>query len=226
MVGSQPYEFDRTAGLAAVLAGVAAFAYAVAFLFVSRAAPELGDLLSALCLMLNGILATLAVVALYERLGQRGRGLALWALLLSAAGALGAAIHGGYDLANAIHPPDSNPLSAANLPSQIDPRGLLTFGLAGLGLAGFAWLMARGEAPRGLPVLGFLSAALLVLLYLGRLIALNPSSPVILAPAALNGLLIGPAWYIWLGLWLRRAQPAVSDADGAAEQVTAPARRA
>ncbi|MDP9243568.1 MAG: hypothetical protein M3O77_00615 [Chloroflexota bacterium] len=57
--------------------------------------------------------------------------LAFWALALGLAGALGAALHGGYDLANAINPPASDPI--ANLPSPIDPRGLLTFGVSGLG---------------------------------------------------------------------------------------------
>ena len=54
------------------------------------------------------------------------------------------------------------------------------------------------------------------MLYLGRLIVFDASSPLILVPAVLNGFVVGPAWYIWLGLSLRadaaepvaRAQPA------------------
>jgi hypothetical protein len=47
------------------------------------------------------------------------------------------------------------------------------------------------------------SAVLLIVLYLGRLIALDPTNLVILVPALLNGFLINPGWYIWLGaaLW-------------------------
>jgi hypothetical protein len=60
---------------------------------------------------------------------------ALWAALLGIGAALGTAAHGGYDLANAVNPPSVSAdfhsgLSA--LPNQIDPRGLFTFGVAGL----------------------------------------------------------------------------------------------
>jgi hypothetical protein len=47
---------------------------------------------------------------------------------------------------------------------------------------------------------------LLVALYLGRLIILDPTSPVILVPALLNGFLVNPALYIWLGLALLRGR--------------------
>jgi hypothetical protein len=43
-------------------------------------------------------------------------------------------------------------------------------------------------------------------LYLGRLIVLDPTSPVILVPALLNGFLVNPALYIWLGLALLRGR--------------------
>jgi hypothetical protein len=50
--------------------------------------------------------------------------------------ALGAAIHGGYDLANLINLPASA-AALPDLPSQVDPRGLLTFGVMGLGLLNY-----------------------------------------------------------------------------------------
>ena len=93
--------------------------------------------------------------------------------------------------------------------ARVDPRGLLSFGAAGVALFVVAWLIGRGrQLPRGLGYLGYMSAVLLILLYLGRLIVLNAASPVILAPAILNGFLVNPAWYIWLGLvlWRGRAQ--------------------
>jgi hypothetical protein len=43
-----------------------------------------------------------------------------------------------------------------------------------------------------------------VLVYLGRLIILNPASPFVLYPAALTGFLVNPAFYLWLGSALRR----------------------
>jgi hypothetical protein len=54
------------------------------------------------------------------------------------AGAAGAAVHGRYDLSNANNPLLENAAAAANLPSQIDPRGLLIFGVADLALFFFA----------------------------------------------------------------------------------------
>lgn len=63
---------------------------------------------------------------------------ALIGLLLGLGAALGSAIHGGYDLSNTLHPPAS---INTNLPNSIDPRGLLTVGIVGLGLFLLAWLM-------------------------------------------------------------------------------------
>jgi hypothetical protein len=80
-----------------------------------------------------------------------------------------------------------------------------------------AWLIGRdARLPRGLSRVGYATAALSILLYLGRLIVFDATSPLILVPAVLNGFVVGPVWYIWLGLALRaevaapvaRAQPA------------------
>ena|SRR5215218_748711 len=53
---------------------------------------------------------------------------------------------------------------------------------------------------------GHLSAILLLALYLGRLIVFDPTKPVILVPALLNGFLINPIFYVWLGLALLRGR--------------------
>ena len=196
--------YERFGGTCAILAGVSGFLYALAFIIISQNAPALGALLSALFLLLLGLLSSAAQVAVYGRLREVDPAFALWALILAMVAALGSAVHGGYDLANALNPPSA---ALGDLPSAIDPRGLLTFGVAGLALFVISWLIVgSGRLPRGLGYLGYLSAALLVLLYLGRLIVLSPSSPIILIPALLNGFVVNPVWYVWLGVSLLRRE--------------------
>ncbi len=195
-VTTQSSSFERFAGLSAILAGITGLLYSISFVILKN------DVLIALFLMLGGVFSTAVLVALYNRLKETDASFALWALFLSIAGAFGAIIHGGYDLANAINPTTAN-VALANLPSAIDPRGLLTFGIAGLGIFVIAWLMARGgQFPRSLSYLGYLLAVLLVVLYLGRLIILDPNNPIVLVDALLSGFIVNPVWYVWLGIVL------------------------
>jgi hypothetical protein len=52
--------------------------------------------------------------------------------------------------------------------------------------------------------LTLLLGGLLIVVYLGRLIVLTPSSPLVLGPAALTGFILNPLWYLLLGMRLRR----------------------
>ncbi len=197
--------FERFAGVCAILAGLTGFLYSLAFIVIARTAPNTGALLSALFLILGGLLSAVALSGLYQRVRDVDGGFALLALILGVSAALGSALHGGYDLANALNPPDVNAPGLANLPSQIDPRGLLTFGVAGLSLLIFAALIQRGgQLPKGLGTLAYILAILLIIVYLGRLIILDATSLIIVIPAALTGFVINPVWYIWLGVALRR----------------------
>jgi hypothetical protein len=190
--------FEKFAGWGAVLAGLSGFLYSIAFIVLRD------DLLSALCLMLGGLFSTSALTGLYQRLRGTESGFALLGLLLSLSAALGSAIHGGYDLANTLHPPAS---LNTDLPNPIDPRGLLTFGLAGLGLFLLSWLTTQDISfPKRLAYLGYLSAILMIILYLGRLIVLQATSLVIVIPALLEGFIVNPLWYVWLGLTFLRGQ--------------------
>lgn len=193
--------FDRTAGLAAILAALAGLLYAVSFVILQDA------LLYSLCLMAGGLLSLVALVALFERLGEVDAQVAMLGLILGGVSALGATIHGAYDLAIVLNPPGDVPASVAALPSQIDPRGVLTFGVAGLSLFVAGLLMHRSiHFARGLTALTFVLATLLVIVYLGRLIILTPSNPLVLIPAALTGFIVNPLWYAWLGVQLRNAE--------------------
>lgn len=183
--------FERFAGWSAVLAGTSGFLYSISFIVLQN------NLLSALFLTLGGLFSIAALTGLYQRLRGTESSFALLGLLLGFSAALGSAIHGGYDLANALHPPAS---LNADLPNPIDPRGLLTFGIAGLGLFLLSWLMAQEmRFPRNLAYLGILSSILMIILYLGRLIVLQATSLVIVIPALLEGFIVNPIWYIWLG---------------------------
>lgn len=191
--------FDRYAGLAAMAAGFVGLLYSISFVVLQN------GLLSALCLLLGGLLSLAALVGLFQHLAPVDAPSTTLGLILAAVSALGAAIHGGYDLANAIHAPGELTGAVANLPNPIDPRGMLTFGVAGLAVL-LAGLLMRGSPRfgRGFTTLTFTLGALLIIVYLGRLIVLTPSSPLVLLPAAVTGFIINPAWYLWLGVLLRR----------------------
>ena len=199
--------YERLAGTAAIAAGIGGIVYSVAFLggVVAGKAPELGLTVASIALMLGGFLSVLVLVALYRRLLDSAAAVGLLGLMLVAVGATGAMVHGGYDLANTIHTPATDVLAEAGLPNPIDPRGLLTFGLSGLGLLVLAWQSRRSRTlPGNLAALGVAVGALLIVVYLGRLIILTPTNPLVAVPAAATGLVLSPLFYIWLGVELRR----------------------
>lgn len=193
--------YHHTSYPSAWLAGVSGFLYSISFVFIAKASPGLGNGLSGFFLLPGGMLGASALIGLYLKLQPAAGGYALWALIFGVAGAVSAALHGGYDLANAIHAPGQN----NPFPSAIDPRGLGTFGFAGVSLLAFAYLMSKDASfPVRLAYLGYVSGVLLLLIYLARLIILSASSPLVLVPAGLEGFIVNPAWYIWLGFVLRR----------------------
>ena len=189
---------QRAAAAAAIAAAVVGLLYSISFVVVSRLNPASGALLSALFLLLGGLLGVVAFLGVYDRRREDRPAFSLLFVVLGAAGGLGAAVHGGYDLANALHPPASLP---GDVPNPVDPRGFLTFGVTGLALLLLGALVQEGPGR-----LAYLAGGLLILVYLARLIVLAPTSPLVLVPAALAGFVVNPAFYLWLGLWLRRSR--------------------
>lgn len=121
----------------------------------------------------------------------------MWGWLLAVAGAGGAAIHGAFDLSNNLHPP----ATVCGYPNAVDPRGFLTFGLAGIGTIVISWLLLRGAIlQRGAAILGIVSGALLVALYVVYLLLLDPTNPLVIALVVATGV-IQPIWNLWVG-WL------------------------
>jgi hypothetical protein len=192
--------FARVAGVCAFLVGASGFLYSV-FFFVHVATDETWPrTVSWILLLVGGILTTVVFTALYARLRDVEPGFALVALLLGVIGAVGAAVHGAFEVAKAIEPPEGG-----DFPNPIDPRGFLTFGVAGIALLLVAWLARRGDVlPRRLVALAYIAGALLVVVYLGRLIVVDVDDPLLLVPAILLGFVVNPVLYVWLGLVLFR----------------------
>ncbi len=192
--------YARFSRLAAWGAAASGFLYAVAFIIVARISSSSGATLAGLFLLTGGVLASAVMVALYASLREVDALFAGWALLVGVVAALGSAVHGGYDLANGIHPPTA---TIPSLPGQVDPRGLLTFGITGIAIGTFAWLMSRsGAFPARLAYVGYLSAFLVEVLFIGRLVILDATNPVIVVAALLAGFVVNPAWYAWLAVAL------------------------
>lgn len=192
--------FARVAGSSALAVAAPNLAYSISFLIVRPDNPDTGGAAASAFLLAGGLLALPALLALYRLVRPAEPDLALLATVLAVAGALGAAIHGGYDLANAINPPDET----LDLPSQIDPRGLLTFGIAGVALLMLAPLLSR--TLRALAPLAATLGVLLVVLYVLRLVVLDADSVALVVPAALAGFVVSPLWYARLALTLRRIE--------------------
>jgi hypothetical protein len=185
--------FDRYAGWLSVLAGAAGLGYALAFVVLKNAE------LQGVFLTLAPLLAVAGLVAVFERVREIDPGYATLALALGAFGSLAASTHGAYDLANVLHAPASG---VPDLPSPVDPRGFATFGLTGIALVLLAWLAQRSpELPGWVASVGTLLGVVLVITWLARLIVLDASSPLVLGPALVAGLL-SPIFFLALGAWL------------------------
>lgn len=192
--------YRHTAYPSAWLAAASGFLYSVSFVIIARNNQGLGAGLSGFFLLVGGLFGASALLGLYERLQTSAGMYAAWALVFGLAGSIVATLHGGYDLAVAIHPPNQT----INFPSPVDPRGLGTFGLTGLSILAFSYLMQRDRGfPTALVGIGYASGILLVLIYISRLTILEASSLLVLAPAGIEGFIVNPIWYAWLGLVLR-----------------------
>ncbi len=196
--------FDRLGGWLAFAVGIGGLVYSIAFVIFLQTGSTASARVTSIALLIGGILSTAVFVSVYQRLRETDAAFALWALLLGSIAALGSAIHGGFDLANLINPPTA---ARGDLPNPVDPRGLLTFGLTALALFVISWLIQRGSSfAKRLAYLGYVAAVLLVVVYLGRLIILNPKDPLLLSAAAISGFVANPAWFVWLGITLLRTE--------------------
>ena len=197
--------YERFAGACAGLVALGGIGYAIAFVITVQSAPRGASYASALFLLGGGLVSVVVMIALYQRLRPTDPSFALLGLLFGVAGALGSSIHGGFDLALLVKRPAA---SVSNFPANfVDPRGLLTFGFTALALLVIAYLITRGAAlPRALGYLAAVGGVLLLIVYLGRLVVLNPKSPVLLTAAVLSGFIVNPLWFLWVARILWRGE--------------------
>ncbi|HZP27491.1 MAG TPA: hypothetical protein VFC99_00950 [Acidimicrobiia bacterium] len=204
--------YRRFAGLAAVATAVAGVVFTVTFAVAVREGERWALRASAITLLVGAITAIPVAVALAEQLGRREPQFAKVALVLAVVADAGAALHGAWDTAVLAHP-----VRHADVPSYTDPRGFATFALTAAALVVFGWLVVRGsEIPRFVGQLALLAAALLLVVYFGRLIVLNPKRPVIKWVAVVSGLVVSPAFY------LAYARSLLGPRDGRGRAATAP----
>jgi hypothetical protein len=206
---------NKFGGFSAILVGILSILYAVFYLVIARQAEYLGTYGSWLILALSGLFSGAAYVALYRRVAPVNDGVALWALLLGFGASFATLQHGAYQAMlvsrmRAAEAPQREALQVVNrLPSQVDPAGLATFLVVGVVAFLFSWLILSTNAlPRPLGYVGIFNAFILVVLYFASAGGLQR---LILISGGLTSVIVGPIWWIWLGLALLRApEPAAT----------------
>jgi hypothetical protein len=187
--------FSRRAGVQAYLIAAFSLVYAVVFLAFVRNHPEntqAAALASAL-IAGGGLSATIATTSVAARVGGDAR---WWLTALGVGYGLLSAAHGTFE---AIAIQQSVPLPAI---SSTDPRGLATFGLAGLWLftLGLETVAGNGTLPRNLGWLAIVGGLDLIVLFFATVAAYEG---LILASGGLASVILVPAFWIWAGRVLR-----------------------
>jgi hypothetical protein len=197
--------FERLAGFCALFVGLGALVYTILFITIVEGNDETEPWFA---ILLVGAIATVPVmVALYCRLAEFEQAAALTALALGLFGALGGILHGGYELAAIVTPPDEGYYPGV----ESVTKGVLRYLVAGLALLVIAWLIwASALLPRGIAVLAAVGGVLLVFIYFGRLFDfITPGDYVSLIPPIVYGFVVHPLLYGWIGLTFLRRPSAV-----------------
>lgn len=189
-------DFSRRAGFQAYLIAAFSLAYAVVFLgFVRRDPNDHNAAAVAWALIAGGGLsATIATVAAALRITNDAR---WWLTALGVGYGLLSAAHGVYAAIAAVEG-----VAASDL-SPTDPRGLATFGLAGLWIfaLGLEVRAGSGALPGGLGWLAIATGLDLMVLFVATVAA---AETLILVTGGLASVILVPAVWIWMGRSLRR----------------------
>lgn len=180
------------ASLAAYAGAIGGILYGVAFFLLNH------DIAASILLMLGGLASTIILFHLSTTLFSVNEPVARWALVIGMIASVLTVVHAGYDLAKDIHPPDT-PGVLLGYPSSVDARGLATFGLAGLVYLTLATLMSRSDAyAKRLARLGQALGVIMIVIYFGRLIILDPEN-IVVRIALAAGVIANTSFLLWLG---------------------------
>ena len=182
--------FGRTARWCAYAIAGLSVLYAVVYLGLVRADPT-NSAASALAnglIALSGIFATFAVVAVGDKVdGAAGR----WLRMVGVGWALLSAAHGTF---SAIA--DWQGLATGDI-SATDPRGLATFGLAGLWSIVLGLAIRSGTSfPLTLGTVALVNGANLILLFFATA---TGAGTLVLLTGGLASVILGPLQWAWLG---------------------------
>lgn len=165
-----------------------------------------------LTLGIGALIGIAVVIAVWEWTRPLAGG---WMSWLSALGVLGFAVTAvdNFQIA-AVDPLRAAEFAAADAVARtaiavtsstvsVDPQMWLSFGLTGMWILSASWEVARHRLmPVSHALLGVLAAAS----YLFIEIASVTNTPVLLlVSAGAGGMVVGPVWYAWLGVALRRS---------------------
>ncbi|MEK6225475.1 MAG: hypothetical protein AABM40_04185 [Chloroflexota bacterium] len=187
--------FSRRAGFQAYLIAAFSLVYAVVFLGFVRNHPENAQAAALAWALIAGagLSATIATTSAAARVGGDAR---WWLTALGVGYGLLSAAHGTF-AAIAVE----QGIAAVDL-SPTDPRGLATFGLAGLWAftLGLETVAGNGALPRNLGWLAVIGAFDLILLFFATV---AQSENLILVTGGLASVILVPAFWIWTGRVIR-----------------------
>jgi hypothetical protein len=182
--------FRRTASWCAFGIAALSLLYAVVYLGLVRPDPT-NTTASALTngfIGLSGILATFAVIAVGDKVsGAAGR----WLRVVGVGWALLSAAHGVFSAVSAAQGLPTGDISAT------DPRGLATFGLAGLWSIVLGLAIRSGTSfPRGLGIVALVNGVDLLVLFFATA---TGAGALVLVTGGLASVILGPLQWAWIG---------------------------
>jgi|SRR3990170_1974643 len=184
----------------------------VAEFFPSFAQNPMWVMLEYWAFALGALVALGAVLAISETVRTANEGWVRWASNLATVGFAVTAIN--FFRLLAIQPARAEAYLAGDAATKaaiaanegllnLDPQGWLGFGAVGLWVLVVSLLALRGGTwPQSLTYVGIAVAIAYWLVVAGYVLGIET---LILIAASLGGIILGPIWYIWVGLRLRQA---------------------